>query len=325
MTPWKHWTLLTLALGAGCNLEPGKSGDDGGEDQDDGGGIHLDAEPACAHDVSGWYVTPSSVVAQATDDGLVDYPTGAPLLDGVTGSFDASAGTLVYTQEYADGHRWVARTFEGSGTYEANGDLLVEGTLAHVDRLGAEYRYRHTISQTGCRITNSYQPEDEDSAYSDYERTTRIVDADTVEGRIVAKWTGLDWEEEYTSRSDFTTTYTTTVDHDLYVISGTYNADGTHDREVIYLAENSRQESVYAYAPDGDHTREMLGYSIWDDELVQEFSTSMTYEGGGSGTYRYVDGQGEWVTCDYTRDDNDDPDCSYAYDCDNGEEFGGEC
>lgn len=323
MTPWKRWNIVTLALGAACS--PGAVQSGGTETGDDGAGIDLAAVPACEHDVSGWYVTPSSVVSQSGENGEVDYATGAPYSDGITGSVDARDGTLAYAFQFVDGHKYDVRRFEGTGSFEADGDLVVGGTLTTVNRLGVEKRSSQTIAQTGCVITTEIQYEDEDSAYADVEQTIQIVDADTIEGRTVATWNGLDWVEDYTSRSDFTTTYTYTVDDDLYTTRGTQNADGTQDRETTYLSETTRQENVYAYALNGDYSREMLGYSLVTGSLVQEFSAAYAYEGAATGIYRFKGELGEWVTCDFTQDDYDEPDCAYLYDCDNGATYQGEC
>ncbi len=309
--------FLALALTA---CKGGETTDDTNPGTADDTGGDTSAEPACAFDVSSWQESPLDVVEQADTDGVLSYdPPGVAIVER-TGSYDASTGAFAWVGTYDDEHKLVTATVEGELQAEPNRDFTASYTTDTVDVLGETWLYQRDFTVTGCEleavITNLGEPSE--SWPSSYTWESEIVSDDEVHQHLETTWYDTPWVENRVLTSDLVTVYDIETGNGAWFLSGTYLADGTHERTTAYIGSTYRVDSEYLYQMDGSYHVYKETRDLDPEQLTATFDADVQYDGSAVGTYVTYD-DGETVTCTYTRGADADTDCEVVYDCDNGE------
>jgi hypothetical protein len=271
--------------------------------------VWFDETPTCAYDVYEWSDDVTAHILTGDGSGSFSYdPDDDPRVE-IRGSYDPSSGDFSWTESFGKDFYLDEVEVEGFGTAYHNGDVDVIFERAQTDMLDAVTREWRRVRRQGCDMAvASWADGAEDEAVT---ASGSYPDDDNFQWTI--DYAGYDWRGSL--RRSQARTEVIDADDGSYFVSTIWQADGVTSSEL-------EVDCYDAYFCVGTTERGFFGVERGDidvldgDDLLATITWELDYEGEGSQTIAYADG--ETVSCSY-----DVSDGACTYECDDGS--GGDC
>lgn len=316
---------LLAACSGTDDAQPGGSSDGGSSDGGSSDGGDGGSSSGCEFDTSSWRHTAPVLIDLADADGLFSYdPPGVEIVLR-EGSWDADSGEIEVTDTYVTGHKYLSAQHVGVAEVQANGNYTHSYTSETLDVLGQVSEFERVLVQQGCELTATVTNLGDPGSYAEsYTWFATVVSDEQLDQHLETTWQDLAWVEDRVSTSDLRTTYTIDIGEGDYVVSGTYQPDGSHERRMVQDGEKARYDSTYLWQIDGSYHLYRESWSQSSHQLLWTLDAVYQYDGSAVGTYTEHGEDGD-NPCTYQRDATLDEDCGYRYECDDGSIYEGSC